>query len=195
MTIEDYLRSLLARPAVASSDFDLGPDGALPAADLRPAAVLIAVLPGSHGAEVLLTKRTSHLCDHPGQIALPGGGAEAGDSSIIATALREAHEEIGLLPGSVSVLGTLPAHETITAFHVVPVLSLIHAPYVPVPERHEVEEIFRVPLSHLLDRSNYRLESRYLHGQLWHYHVVPWGPYYIWGATARILYELAGRRG
>ncbi len=184
----------LDRAAPESSDYDLSPDlRRRNARDLRPAAVLIAVQDGPAGASVLLTKRSSRLAHHPGQIALPGGKPEPGDAGLAASALREAQEEIGLDPGNVELLGQLAAHETVTGFHVTPVLGRVGAPFVPVPEAGEVDEVFTVPLAHLADLSRYRTERRRWLGQWRAYEVVPYGPYYIWGATARILRGLAER--
>lgn len=188
------LSAALARAAPASSDYDLmpelrGPDNRA----LRPAAVLMAVQEGRDGAEVILTKRSSRLLHHPGQIALPGGKPDRQDESPEATALREAQEEIGLMSSNVEVLGRLSVHETVTGFRVVPVLAHIRAPFDPVPETGEVAEVFTVPLTHLSDLSRFRVERRRWLGQWRRYDVVPYGPYYIWGATARILRGFAER--
>jgi 8-oxo-dGTP pyrophosphatase MutT (NUDIX family) len=188
------LIAALARPAGASSDFDLNPDMNLPGGrNLRPAGVLIAILQQDGVPQVVLTKRASHLKHHPGQIAFPGGKVEQSDTDAQAAALREAEEEIGLNPGTVSVLGLLPTHETVTGFLVSPVVASIGAGFVPRPDPSEVEEVFAVPLSHLLNPGLYSIEGRYWRGQLRRYYTVPWGPYYIWGATARILRGLAER--
>ncbi|MBE3638240.1 CoA pyrophosphatase [Mangrovicoccus algicola] len=179
----------------ASSDFDLTPGAGQPAGRrLRPAAVLVALLPGPAGLEVLLTKRSSKLRHHPGQIAFPGGRLDPGDGgSPEAAALREAQEEVGLDPALVRVLGRLPPHETVTSFHVTPVVAELAARFEPVAEAGEVEEVFTVPLDFLADPANFRVEGRRWQGTRRHYYAVPWGPYYIWGATARILKGLADR--
>jgi hypothetical protein len=91
------------------------------------------------------------------------------------------------------VLGTLPPHETVTGFSVTPVLARVAAPFDPVPEPGEVAEVFAVPFGHLADLRNYTVQARRWRGQMRHYYTVPWGPYYIWGATARILRGLAER--
>ena len=190
MADDSRLRRALLRPAGESSDFDLTPALRLPEGRrLRPAAVLVAV----QGDRLILTKRASHLKHHPGQIAFPGGKVDEGDASPEATALREAQEEVGLPPAAVEVLGRLPVHETVTGFLVTPVLARVRQPFVPVPEAGEVEEVFHVPLAHVVDRSRYVIERRLWQGQWRRYYAVPWGPYYIWGATARILRGLAER--
>jgi 8-oxo-dGTP pyrophosphatase MutT (NUDIX family) len=185
----DALVAALSRPQTASSDFDLNPELALPDAVLRPAAVLVGIWQN----RVILTKRASHLKHHPGQIAFPGGKADAGDASTTATALREAHEEIGLPPGHVEILGTLPPHRTVTGFIVTPVLGQITQDFQPIAEAGEVDEVFSVPLAHVLNPSYYAIESRLWRGEWRRYYAVPYGPYYIWGATARILRGLADR--
>jgi 8-oxo-dGTP pyrophosphatase MutT (NUDIX family) len=182
--------ALLAAPPAASSDYDLNPDVVLPEGrKLRPAAVLIGVLEDT----VILTKRASHLKHHPGQIAFPGGKIDAGDADATAAALREAQEEIGLDPATVRLLAELPSHETVTGYNVTPIIARIDRAFTPVPEAGEVAEVFRVPLPLLMDPARYRVERRRWRGVWRRYYVVPYGPYYIWGATARMLKSLADR--
>lgn len=188
MTDLAHIRAALAREGRPSSDFDLNPETVLPEGrKLRPAGVLVAVTGAATGLELLLTKRSSALKHHPGQIAFPGGKQDEGDADVTAAALREAEEEIGLPRGHVEVLGHLPAHETVTGFLVTPVIAYVSRPFDIVPEPGEVEEVFKVPLGHVLDPSNFVVEGRRWQGRRRHYYAVPYGPYYIWGATARML--------
>ncbi|MEO0401744.1 MAG: CoA pyrophosphatase [Pseudomonadota bacterium] len=181
-------RAALARAGDASSDFDLNPGIKLaPGRTLRPAAVLAPIIAGADGYDLILTKRSSALKHHPGQIAFPGGKQDAGDPDLIATALREACEEIGLPSAHTEILGTFAPHETVTAFVVTPVVALVTQDFDATPEAGEVAEVFRVPLAHVLDPANYIIEARRWRGQQRAYYTVPYGPYYIWGATARIL--------
>lgn len=190
----DPLLAALGPSSPGSSDFDLNPEVVLPTGRvLRPAGVLVPVIETPGGFRVVLTKRSSALRHHPGQIAFPGGKVDPNDADETAAALREAREEIGLHPDNVEVLGKLPGHETVTGFAMTPILARIKAPFDPVPEPGEVAEVFSVPLSHVSDPANFAVESRRWRGQRRYYYAVPYGPYYIWGATARILRGLAGR--
>ena len=184
----DTIRDALRGEGRPSSDYDLNRDVVLPAGrKLRPAGVLVAVMEGRDGFEVILTKRAATLKHHPGQIAFPGGKQEETDRDVEAAALREAEEEIGLPQGQVEVLGRLPAHETVTGFSATPVIARVVSPFSPALDRNEVDEMFHVPLAHVLNPANYQIQSRRWRGQQRAYYAIPYGPYYIWGATARML--------
>ncbi|MCV2872530.1 CoA pyrophosphatase [Defluviimonas sp. WL0050] len=188
------IRQAISRPGRETSDYDLNPGTVLPEGRvLKPAAVLVPLITGAGGARVILTKRSSRLKHHPGQIAFPGGKIDDTDAGPIDAALREAEEEIGLPRRDVEILGTWGAHETVTGFMVTPVFGQIRDGFAPVPEEGEVEEVFSVPLSHVTDPAHFCIEGRIWREVRRRYYVVPYGPYYIWGATARILRALADR--
>ncbi len=188
------LTAALARRGRDTSDYDLNPGVNLAEGRiLRPAAVLVGFQATGHGAFLILTKRASHLKHHPGQIAFPGGKVDRADPDAVAAALREAREEIGLQTGQVRPLGTLDPHETVTGFSVTPVLALIDQAFRATRQEEEVEEVFRVPFAFITDPANFRIEGRMWRGTYRRYFIVPYGPYYIWGATARILKALADR--
>ncbi|SMR82558.1 8-oxo-dGTP pyrophosphatase MutT, NUDIX family [Aliiroseovarius halocynthiae] len=188
------LRAALSQSGPGSSDFDLTP-GVKPLAGrkLRPAGVLMPFIETPKGLDLVLTQRSSALKHHPGQIAFPGGKRDDADADIRATALREAYEEIGLHPNQVELLGQLPEHETVTGFTVTPVLGLIREEFTPTVDPGEVEEAFRVPFKHVSNLAKFSKQGRYWQGQMRWYDTVPLGPYYIWGATARMLRGLAER--
>lgn len=175
-----------------SSDFDLNA-AARPAeaAQKRPAAVLIPVVERDGHLSLLLTKRSAKLRYHPGQISFPGGKVEPSDRDTLSAALREAEEEIGLADAEVELLGALPSHETVTRFDVHPFLGRISPVFEPRLCEGEVAEVFEVPLSHVTRAENFIVHDRQWKGQARRYYAVPYGPYYIWGATARILRQLA----
>lgn len=157
-----------------------------------PAAVLIPLSQHKTGLHVLLTQRTAHLHDHPGQISFPGGRVDPEDESLIATALREAHEEIGLLPEHVEVLGTLPLYHTVTGYEVTPVVGLVPAQgqFSYRLDAFEVAEIFEVPLQFLMNPSHHELRQWQSEDGVRQFYSMPYQNKFIWGATAGMLRNL-----
>jgi 8-oxo-dGTP pyrophosphatase MutT (NUDIX family) len=158
---------------------------------LTPASVLFPVVMREHGATVLLTRRTEHLKDHPGQISFPGGRAEAGDASPAHTALRETEEEIGLASAHIEIIGYLPDYLTVTGFCITPVVALVTPPFDLRPDPVEVGEVFEVPLAFLMDAANHQQHSAFYRGKLRPYLAMPYRDYFIWGATAGIIESLS----
>jgi len=187
------IKKSLDEMSIDSSDFDLNRNARLPNnRKLSKAGVLVGIcFPQQGEPAVLLTKRASHLTNHPGQVAFPGGKFELQDSTLTNTALREAEEEIGLDRSIPQKLGVLPNHETITRFLVTPVMFKLPDKLYLKIDKNEVDEVFYVPLRHILNLENYCIQARKWKEEVRYYYVVPYGPYYIWGATARILYGFA----
>jgi 8-oxo-dGTP pyrophosphatase MutT (NUDIX family) len=186
------LADVLARPASERprGDHDLNPDFVPPRAPTQ-AAVLVPLIQRPEGLQVLLTQRTAHLKDHAGQISFPGGRAEPEDRDAVATALREAQEEVGMPPERVRVLGRLDNYITSTGYEVAPVVGLIRPPFPVVPDPYEVAEVFEVPLAFLVNVANHERHSREMKGRRRHFYVLPYQDRYIWGATAGMLVNLA----
>lgn len=180
--------SLLAEPAA----MHIVEDGA-EAGELTPAAVLFPIVRREEGDTVLLTQRTAHLKDHPGQISFPGGRVEPEDGSAVDTALRETLEEIGLAEEHVEIIGFLPEYRTGTGFRVTPVVGLVTPPFAITPDPFEVAEVFEVPLDFLLDPANHQRHSVHYRGALRQYYAMPYQDYFIWGATAGMIHSLFER--
>lgn len=171
-------------------DHDLNPGMPVPD-DPRPAAVLVPIVDRDPGLTILLTRRSDTLPVHKGQISFPGGRVEEADDGPVATALRETEEEIGLGPDKVEVIGRLDTYTTRTGFEVIPVVGLIRPPFSVSPDPVEVAEIFEVPLAFVLDTGNHQRHSRQWQDSTRHFWVLPYMNYYIWGATAGMLVNLA----
>jgi 8-oxo-dGTP pyrophosphatase MutT (NUDIX family) len=142
---------------------------------------------------VLLTKRCGHLKHHPGQISFPGGSLEDQDSGPAATALRETHEEVGIEPTQVEVLGSLGRFPTISGYRVTPLIGLIRSEFVLKLDNEEVEEAFELPLDFLLDSGNHQQRSAMFKGQQREFYVIEHDSYLIWGATAAMLVNFSSR--
>ncbi|HET7728630.1 MAG TPA: CoA pyrophosphatase [Usitatibacter sp.] len=154
---------------------------------LRAAAVLLLVVNHPGEPTVVFTQRTAHLADHAGQISFPGGRCDPEDGSAERTALREAHEELGIDPGLVHVLGRLPEYRTSTGYAVTPVVGWIEPPIDYRPDPQEVADVFEVPLAFLLDADNHRYETAFFKGRIRKYWAMPYRERFIWGATAGML--------
>jgi 8-oxo-dGTP pyrophosphatase MutT (NUDIX family) len=132
-----------------------------------------------------------HLSTHSGQIALPGGKLDATDASATAAALRETHEEIGLPPERVEVLGTLPVYVTGTAFTVTPVVGLVQPGFALQPNPQEVDDVFEVPLAYLMNPLHHRRHAWTFEGVVREWYSMPYQDgaqeRFIWGATAGML--------
>ena len=160
---------------------------------LSAAAVLVGLVDRGAGEQVLLTRRNAGLRHHGGQISFPGGRIESSDADPVEAALREAREEIGLLPGQAQVLGYLDPLATITGFHVYPVVAQVAAGFRPQPDPSEVDEVFEVPLAFLLEPDNARrveLEFRGARRSVLEFQFQDWR---VWGATAAMLVNLRQR--
>ncbi len=159
----------------------------------RAAAVLICVVARPEGAFVLLTLRTTGLRDHSGQIAFPGGKIDASDDSPAAAALREAEEEVGLDPASVTPLGYLAPYLTGTGFLIVPTVAMAREPFSLTLNAFEVAEAFEVPLGFLMEAANHQRGSRDFNGVTRSFYAMPYRERYIWGITAGLIRNLYER--
>ena len=190
----ERIRTGLDKPAVPSlaGDQDFGALGTPVPRLLVPAAVLVPIIPAPN-PKLLLTTRTSHLRNHAGQVAFPGGRIDATDDGPVMAALREAQEEVGLMPSSVQILGLSDPYRTGTGYEVRPVVGLV--PETPDLRLNpdEVANTFEVPLEYVLDPVNHILREAEWKGQMRRYYVIEWEGRTIWGATAGMLVNLAGR--
>ena len=176
------------------SDFDLSPAAPEPdAAPLKNAAVLVALVERPAGLSVILTRRSDTLRSHTGQVALPGGRCDPGETPW-ATALREAHEEIGLHPSHVTVAGLSTPYRTGTGYHVIPVVGFVTPPFDLSPNPDEVADIFETPFVFLMDLANYeQRQGRTPAGDERRFYAITWEDRLVWGATAGMLRALHDR--
>lgn len=197
-TVEDFrerARSHVQPPPEENfGDHYLNPDFARHARAnaQRDAAVLIAVTDTSPEPSVILTKRTTNLRTHSGQIAFPGGRIDPEDESPEAAAIRECDEETGIGGDHIEVVGRLPDYYSGSGFRIYPVLAVVSDGYRIVPNPAEVEEVFEVPLHFLMDEANHGLGSKEFQGKQRHYYEMPYYDWHIWGVTAgiiRMMYE------
>ncbi len=166
-------------------------DGPPPEGDYRPAAVLVPLFVRDDQLHVVLTKRTENVRTHQGQVSFPGGSYEQGDETLLRTALREAHEEVGLDPGDVQILGVLDDLPTfVSGFLVRPFVAEIPHPYDFVHDVREVDHVFSPPLDLFADPARRREEVRVRDGQPYPLYSYDVDGNVVWGATARMLVQL-----
>ncbi|MGU3575848.1 CoA pyrophosphatase [Brucellaceae bacterium C25G] len=188
-------RGFLSEGDVLSGDHILNPDikEAMSGLKLRDAAVLVPVVERGDQTNVILTLRNAALRKHSGQIAFPGGAVDEQDETIIAAALREADEEIGLKPHFAETLNQMPRYLSGSGFSITPVLAIIDpkAPLQANPD--EVADIFEVPLAFLMNPKNHNKESRMFNGRERFFYSMPYQKRYIWGITAGIIHGIYER--
>lgn len=159
--------------------------------ELRGAAVLIAVTEREEPG-VLLTHRPLEMRSHAGQVAFPGGKIDPGEDAITA-ALREAHEELGIHPDHVRIIGQTDTYRTGSGFHITPVVGIVPPDLTITPNPEEVASWFEAPLRFLLDPANHAEKSIIYQGVRRYYLEMPWDGHFIWGATAAMLHNLSRR--
>lgn len=165
----------------------------LPPHGHRRAAVLVPVFEAGGVPHLLLTRRTELVEHHKGQISFPGGRAEQDDANLLATALRETQEEIGLPPESVEILGRLDECETmVSGFAITPYVGLIPPPEVLLPNPIEIDALITVPLPVFLDSASLRVERVTFEGRQREMIFYDYPPHVIWGVTARIIRQMVG---
>ncbi len=178
----------------ARGDLDLNPSmwEVAGVAATKPAAVLIPIIDRSEPT-VLLTTRTQQLASHAGQVAFPGGKIDPDDESPVAAALREAEEEIGLVPSLIEPLGYLDLYLTFSGFRILPTVARVKPDFTLTLNPREVTETFEVPLAFLMTPTNHQRRSRDWKGINREYYAIPFGGRYIWGITAGIVRNLYDR--
>lgn len=197
-TAEDFRVRAAARgwhpEADDFGDYHLNPDVTedLRAMALHDAAVLVPVIDRPDQLSVLLTQRTMNLRTHSGQIAFPGGRIDPDDGTAEIAAIRECGEETGIGPEHIEIVGRLPDYIAGSGFRISPVLSVVQPGFEIRPNPSEVDAVFEVPLSFLMDETNHGRGRRVVSGHMRNYFEMPYGDWYIWGVTAgiiRLMYE------
>lgn len=160
-----------------------------PTGKARQAAVLVAMTE-ANDSQILLTRRSKKLRHHPGEVALPGGMWEASDRHLVDTALREAHEEVALMPGDVKVAGAMALRSTRQGTQVMPVISSIPEGLSLQPCQRELESLFYLPVSYLLEDPVVQYDVFEVGGQIYKIPVYSFDGYRIWGFTALLLVDV-----
>lgn len=173
-----------AKQINSEADFPLRTPG-------KPAAVLLPILEYTNELTVLFTVRATHLKHHAGQVSFPGGKQEVFDNSLLETALRETHEEVGLPPNEVEIIGNLPLYRTVSRYEVLPYVGFISAPTSLILDKNEVDSTFEVPLSYLMDQRNHLIHWVKRNNEHFPIYFIPWKQHNIWGATAAFVRNLS----
>ena len=179
----------MALPAGINADMDAALRQYFPASPVA-AAVLVPIVEHSNTLSVLLTQRSTHLKNHPGQISFPGGRIEPSDAGPLEAALRETEEEIGLSREHIRFVGYLDPHLVLTGFWITPVVAFVQPGFELKLDQREVASTFEVPLTHLFDVANHQSRQRMIGNTAVQVHDIPFGEHNIWGATAGILMSL-----
>ena len=182
---------VLERALAGYASRDRGGDAACDQDAVRHAGVLIPLVMRDAGLSMIMIRRSAHLKHHPGQVGLPGGKVEQHDADSLAAALRETREEVGIGPHHVRILGSCPAQPTSTGFLIKPYVALVDPSIRVVPSDGEVEEVFEVPFACLAATVNYQPGPGTTYPGTQRGWFIDYGRHHIWGATARILHDLA----
>lgn len=183
-----------ARIEDVNGDHALAPEPPLDVFDQEPrhAAVLVPVVARPEPT-ILFTLRATTLSNHAGQISFPGGRMDPEDKDEVATALREAWEEIGLGPQSIEPLGFLDGYLSSTGFWITPVVARVTPDYALSLNPAEVQEAFEVPLAFLMSPDSYERHAAERNGVMRHFYAMPYEDRFIWGATAGMLRNMYER--